>query len=839
MRRLMLFSLYLLLIRLRSAVVSPGDSISDSIVHSSSAFYALRHDRRHRYFRWILKGRRSSESVRTVIVICLLLSRDVEMNPGPTPFQPVASVPLSKSEYSTKYKKCLICQKPSELSKADDVGIARFMQCFETRKLYGGFKDGEPYCHVLRRLDLEISSLQQNTALWHSKSCYSQFCNKAHLDRLQRKYESKQCVENSASSVRMSLRGWNVPEDYYEKCAICGTTGRRTLTTVAQQTVAAKFSAIAVLDDKLSYHVANDMVIGVLKYHRRCLKRSVRKAQPKSKTDVHNETNDQEHFKHLISQIDSSLRNGDVFNLTDVAREFASMNETDYSPKTLREKLIDHYGDRIQFHIPPKRNESTKVAFSFCAIDVIEACENDKADVSSSLHSCRSEHSISTQIHHVGLHMNKLLNEMKPMDDIHNISEEEASRLVPDDLRNLLRLCMFGDDQNPSDATKRVYSVGQDILYHSSVQLTPKHVGSALLIHNSTRSKDLVEAVHKAGHCIGYDTLLRVETALAEQEIERHEDNNGIPVPPNMKPGVFTQFASDNLDKIEQTRTGKDTFHVTNTACFQRTDASTRSQSWSTIRPLKPGRNKTLKTVPEYLNNVPPVDDPQHPNPNLSVNAKYSWFRPETCVESNNAKRKDLEWIMSRRKNSETKDWRGYNQSEENRDVCVTGYLPMIHKPAHEYGTIAKMMKNCMGVANKLQQTYTVISLDEGLFYRAKHLIWKTPNEYKNVILRLGSFHTILNFLKCIGKYQHRNGLEDMAINQELFGEKTAETVFDSKHYNRGIRNIKTMYEALWRRLLSIAEIDENVSVSEALNCVAKLDAEKKKKRRQFLFVHA
>ena len=48
---------------------------------------------------------------------------------------------------------------------------------------------------------------------------------------------------------------------------------------------------------------------------------------------------------------------------------------------------------------------------------------------------------------------------------------------------------------------------------------------------------------------------------------------------------------------------------------------------------------------------------------------------------------------------------------------------------------------------------FTVITMDEGLYNKAKMLQWGKTQVLKDVIIVLGGFHTQMTFSKVIGKY--------------------------------------------------------------------------------------
>lgn len=79
---------------------------------------------------------------------------------------------------------------------------------------------------------------------------------------------------------------------------------------------------------------------------------------------------------------------------------------------------------------------------------------------------------------------------------------------------------------------------------------------------------------------------------------------------------------------------------------------------------------------------------------------------------------------------------------------------------------------------------YTVITIDEGLYNKAKMLQWAKTEEFKNVIVLLGGFHIQMTFSKVIGKYLESSGISDICAESEVFGETIAENILKGKLWN-------------------------------------------------------
>ena len=71
-------------------------------------------------------------------------------------------------------------------------------------------------------------------------------------------------------------------------------------------------------------------------------------------------------------------------------------------------------------------------------------------------------------------------------------------------------------------------------------------------MHQSTRSKKLVDFLHGFGLSVDYSRILRLETQLANSVIESTREE-GVHLPTNLRKGTFIFFAVDNSDFNEDT----------------------------------------------------------------------------------------------------------------------------------------------------------------------------------------------------------------------------------------------------------------------------------------------
>ncbi|MES9884489.1 MAG: hypothetical protein ABW185_26895, partial [Sedimenticola sp.] len=145
--------------------------------------------------------------------------------------------------------------------------------------------------------------------------------------------------------------------------------------------------------------------------------------------------------------------------------------------------------------------------------------------------------------------------------------------------------------------------------------------------------------------------------------------------------------------------------------------------------------------------------------------------------------------------------WSGFHQlsSTSTEVITTTGYMPLINAPAHEFDTLWEVIRRCKQVSKVLDQQFTVITFDEALYCKAMQLLWLKHEETKDVVLRLGSFHLVLNYMRAIGQYLEASGIKEIWEESGVYSETTADNILRGKNYNRCFRAHRVTLEAVWR----------------------------------------
>ncbi len=166
--------------------------------------------------------------------------------------------------------------------------------------------------------------------------------------------------------------------------------------------------------------------------------------------------------------------------------------------------------------------------------------------------------------------------------------------------------------------------------------------------------------------------------------------------------------------------------------------------------------------------------------------------------------KKNLVWILARRANQENQaipSWTGFNIRTRDHSISedVVGYLPTINAPATEMNTVFEILNRSELIRKELLLESIVVVMDQALYAKAAEIVWKQREQFPNIVLRMGTFHTICNALSILGKRFGDAGLKDICIEAGIVAEGSINVVLGGKHYNRGVRVHKHISEALMR----------------------------------------
>jgi hypothetical protein len=107
-----------------------------------------------------------------------------------------------------------------------------------------------------------------------------------------------------------------------------------------------------------------------------------------------------------------------------------------------------------------------------------------------------------------------------------------------------------------------------NVVRHTKTREPPLPVYIGLSTHARTRKKDIVENMHALALSISYSRVLELSADISHKSLELFEREKCV-CPPNLKCGLFTTAAVDNLDHNPSSTTSTESFHGTGISIFQ------------------------------------------------------------------------------------------------------------------------------------------------------------------------------------------------------------------------------------------------------------------------------
>ena len=131
-------------------------------------------------------------------------------------------------------------------------------------------------------------------------------------------------------------------------------------------------------------------------------------------------------------------------------------------------------------------------------------------------------------------------------------------------------------------------------------------------------------------------------------------------------------------------------------------------------------------------------------------------------------------------------------------------FLPMIDMSSSDPTCIFSTLKFVTEHARKHNVT-PIITFDQPLWWKALTIIMSEPlgSDLREIVLRLGGFHTLMSFLGCIGNLMAGSGLKELL--EMIYAPNAVEHIFTGKAIARAVRAHLLVDAALNTLMLSKA----------------------------------
>ena len=428
--------------------------------------------------------------------------------------------------------------------------------------------------------------------LHYHRDCYQRFTMKTLLNRIKQKFQAKRTDEKrkqeeleslidssqtyvtsntvtlrSSSSITSNSAGSPILPNI---CIICDKKNRyvkkksEKMRQCLAQKKDSKESCIQKTLEKFSNErqdfriqsllSTTDLIAAEAKYHPTCYMEYTRPKGNKNnkQQDMSDyKKNELEAFHIVVTKCHEMMYNQTILklvNLTNMMKDFLSKKGIEISistKKNLRRNIENTFGKDVLF-TNVKNNVLLYPQSMIVDAAILALCKED------------DDEKIISKVASI------IRNEVKEMKDElpwppQPADLEPEKFVLPRNLdRFLTNLFAAKEDQNLSSRNATIkYSIGQDIIYNltSGRVKTPKSVLLPSVIKTLTNNTEIINILNRLGHGISYSILseMNTENAYRIQEQQLGE----VVIPEDVMKELFSIYVADNIDRTEETLTGK------------------------------------------------------------------------------------------------------------------------------------------------------------------------------------------------------------------------------------------------------------------------------------------
>jgi hypothetical protein len=450
-----------------------------------------------------------------------------------------------------------------------------------------------------------------------------------------------------------------------------------------------------------------------------------------------------------------------------------------YSTTTMKLKLEDRYGSQMFTVGHPGKPGM------FCFKGFAEQVVSDKWYFDRANEKLNKEEKVIKQAARlIGCQVREMSYDTDHYPNPEDISLETANLVPP-----LLKMFI---DQLIQDVRKAA-GISQAIIQACRPRscIMPILFGLGVEAHRKYGSAQLVTHLARLGFSVSVDEVTRYLQSVMVSNSGWH--------PEEVKGATFIQFVADNVDHNVRNLTGLNTFHgmgIISAACFGCDVMEMRREK------IKRLQGRLLMKDSCIKQSVPIMQFYGSPGNGTGKVV----FEPHSECEfkaSSIVKYLNLLWHSASIQtvgNGRRPLWSGFMQSVcqgSHPRTAVVRMLPIIDLSPSDMTCVWSTLMFVAKQAEVLNVTTACIAFDQPLYIKALDIVLA---EEMKMVVRLGSFHTLMNFMGAVGSIMRGSGLENAF--ECIYGKCTVEHVMSGKAYSRAVRGHILVQSSLVSMLL-------------------------------------
>lgn len=449
-----------------------------------------------------------------------------------------------------------------------------------------------------------------------------------------------------------------------------------------------------------------------------------------------------------------------ISDLVDKMAEYlADSNAESYSQRYMKDRLIEHFGDRV---IVTTVNGKSNVA----------TMRQTAESVLLEFHANQSKDPMIQKKIILEAAAKFILDDIKQVETGHetypsseDFEFEEASlNFLPDTLKIFL-----GKILKAKDVELKIASIGQAIMQAARprVLIAPLQIALGVQLQHHFASRFLIDSLHAHGYCSSYKEVTRFNQNAAVYQ--------GTDIP-NHK-GEFVQYAADNVDHNIRTLDGHNTFH-----------------GMGIIAMITPGTTQghpipRAQVTASDIETTGRIQIQYHRADNQAL-ATLTYGSVPIMRAHDPTANLDVLWKTSLLFKIPRPAWSGMMQvlhrGVQHSKSSVL-FLPMIDLSSSDTTCIYSTL-NYIAQHAKQHDVPTIITFDQPLWWKALSIILSEPDgsPMRRIVVRLGAFHMEMSFLGSIGHLMGGSGLKELL--ELIYAPNAVDHILTGKAVSRAVR---------------------------------------------------
>ena len=462
----------------------------------------------------------------------------------------------------------------------------------------------------------------------------------------------------------------------------------------------------------------------------------------------------------------------------------------DVKSSYLKELLIKEYQDKIGFKERNERNKSDWV-FDVCGGgDYIESVM------------CSLNISDEQLIQNTARRLSKKVKATSTVDWPPRVDNLEESEEVCESLVLLLTWLRHPDRKTPN-ISPTTLSLASMITSYVTRQRTISTINMGVTVHGMTRSKDLVETLHRSGVCISYADTLLLYDHWALMDVKASET-----CPQEIadrKPAIVIVDNDDfKIDTITGSAAGA---HRTNVMFVQPQEYEKKTDDNPPSKLAKKEISSQLKEKCADLTQVQqyrcPPGSKSEPPAREKVDAPVDGLSPQRV--------RSVIHALSRASNDGTRPLPdkqsvpAYSGAQSCHHPPPNRSKPYYHSTYDEppsKSVMYSIMMRLLAAMREKSIPFAFLVGDMPTYKTTVQIKAENSDLFKNIIPILGAFHQQMSYIYAVYKRFAGSGIADILVAAEIVVEGSVDQALRGKHYRRGVRCIKLMRETLIHKRL-------------------------------------